>query len=178
MKTEMNAPLSYIDLLQDSPETAALELYLDAVALTIAGLDMVYPQERRASEFLNHLGGRMEFAIEQIIKPLSTASQLHVGQMRKMHRQLLQSIDDYKQRGERGTEYLNAVAIAIADLDEQHPAESRTTEWFLDCIQRRLEQALKETKSWEAIDALNRHPSVVQATLAYQHQRRLQLRQS
>lgn len=167
MNTEPNVPLAYFDLLQDSPNTASVELYLDAVASTIACLDMVHPQERQASEFLDHLGGRMEFAIEQIVNPLSTAPQLQVDQMRNMHHQLLQSVDDYKQRGERGTEYLDAVAIAIANLDEQQPPESRTIAWFLDSIQLRVMRALTETK-------LSHHYFVLRKSIVYWHERLLQ----
>ena len=171
MSTEPNVPLPYFDLLQDSPDTAGLKLYLDAVASTIADLDVVHPQERRASEFLDHLGGRMEFAIEQIVVPMSTTPRLQVQQMRNLHRQLVQSVADYKQRGELGTDYLDAIAIAIADLDEQNPAHSRTTEWFLGSV---LLQMMSKLESWQDINTLNCHYFVFQKSVDYQHQRQLQ----
>lgn len=172
MNAEPNVPLPYFDILHDSSETAALEFYLEAVASIIASLDMVHPQERQASGFLGCLSSRVEFAIDSI--PLLANSD-QSERMRNIHRRMLVAVKDYRQRQKRGLEYLEVVASVIADLDEQHPSESRTTEWFMNCIQQRLKQALAVTNSWESIDAINRHPSVVHATLTYQHQRRLQL---
>ena len=174
MNNEQNVPLPYFDLLQSSPQTAGLELYLDAVASTIADLDEQHPPEARtAASFLYRLVQRADFAVEQIVNPLSTAPRLQASQMQYLHRRLLQSIADYKQRSERGTDYLDAVAIAIADLDEQNPP-SRTTDWLLSRVQQQLKRALVETESWEALDAFNLYNSVVQATVAYRHQRRLE----